>query len=102
VENCPTIGDRLGKLRGKRGAGRCQADPGPHRERKMATNEDVGGGGGGRQDEGDEARVKPITSRWLRTAKQTNRAEFEREMARRRQRFDSELDRFWRAQHSTT
>jgi len=28
--------------------------------------------------------------------------EFEREMARRRQRFDSELNRFWRAHHSTT
>lgn len=67
----------------------------------MATSEDVGGGGGGRADESDEARVEDIAPRWLRTAQETNRVEFEREMARRRQRFDSELNRFWRAHHST-
>jgi len=65
----------------------------------MATNENVGGGGGGGDDEGDGGKVENITSRWLRTAQQTNRVEFEREMARRRERFDSELNRFWRAHH---
>lgn len=102
MEKWSEIADCAGKPRGKYGADRCQTDLRPLREWKMATNESVGGGGGGREDEGRRARPEKISPEWLRMAQRTNRVAFEREMERHRQRFDTELNRFWRAHNSPT
>ena len=102
MEKEPGIGDPRGKVRGKLLAGW----PGtcldtPTGSRQMATNDDVGGGGE-REEGGESSRVEGISPQWLRSTQQTNRVEFEREMERHRQRFDSEFQRFWRAHQSPT
>ena len=68
----------------------------------MATSEHTGGGGGVGAEKSKEARRGGISTRWLKTTQETNRAAFEFEMERQRQRFDGELQRFWRARHSPT
>lgn len=69
----------------------------------MATNEDVGGGGGERaEEEGEGSSSERISPQWLKLTQRTNRVEFEREMERHRQRFDSEFQRFWRAHQTPT
>jgi len=67
----------------------------------MATNELEGGGGGEREGSGERSKSEKISRKWLKTTQHTNRVEFEREMERQRQRFDSEFQRFWRAHRSS-
>jgi hypothetical protein len=64
----------------------------------MATNEGSGGGGGGggAAQTGD-LRRPTIDRQWLDVALNAHRAAFEQEMERKRQQFDRELQRFFRA-----
>ncbi|MCG8469944.1 MAG: hypothetical protein MJB57_17335 [Gemmatimonadetes bacterium] len=60
----------------------------------MSPNDRMGGGGvEGRKKTYD---IQRLTPRWLKTVKEANRLEFEREMQRHRARFANELNRYWR------
>ena len=63
----------------------------------MAPSDAPGGGGGvdGKAKRSD--RRKRPTPRWLRAVQEGNRLAFEKEMQRKRQGFDREFERFWRA-----
>jgi hypothetical protein len=64
----------------------------------MATNERTGGGGGGGgAEQPKDLRHPTIDRQWLKTALDAHRVAFEQEMARKRQEFDREFERFWRA-----
>lgn len=63
----------------------------------MATNESTGGGGGGGTEQPKDLRHPTIDRQWMQAALDAHRVAFEQEMERKRQRFDREFQRFWRA-----
>jgi hypothetical protein len=68
----------------------------------MATSESSGGGGGGGgPEQAKDLRHPRIDRQWLEVAMDAHRVAFEHEMERKRQLFDRELQRFWRARGPT-
>jgi len=66
----------------------------------MSPNDRMGGDGAdGRNSTFEVARP---ARRWLRTAQEGNRFEFEREMERRRSEFADEFERFWQRRRSAS
>ncbi len=64
----------------------------------MATSESTGGGGGGGgAGQPKDLRHPTIDRQWVKAALDAHRVAFEEEMERKRQKFDREFERFWRA-----
>ena len=60
----------------------------------MSRNDRTGGGGA--EGRNGAYKIERPPRRWLKTAQEGNRFEFEREMERNRNEFAGEFKRFWR------